>query len=135
MTVIARVLVLVVAVAAAAWFALGIRQSTDTARATALITGPAPLSAADARRASTLLSDAATLNPDQTVGILRGQLALDLRHNAAAVRILLGVTRREPDNLAAWIQLAYAAGRAGDRSILVLTGREISRLFPKLPQH
>jgi predicted Zn-dependent protease len=131
---IARGLVLVVAVLAAAWFALGVRQSTDTSEASALITGPSPLSAGQANRARSLLSSASTLNPDKTVAILRGQLAIDQHQNADAVQTLEAVTRDEPDNLSAWIQLAYAAGRAGNRGELTQAGRRISYLFPKL-QH
>ena len=131
MSIVDRVAVLVVAVAAAAWFALGIRQSTDTSRASALITGASKLSAKEARRASSLLDSASTLNPDRTIDILRGQLAIDQGHNAAAVAMLESVASAEPQNLSAWVQLAYAAARAGDRATLTRAGHEVSQLFPK----
>ena len=130
-SIVARIVVLGVAVAAAAWFALGIRQSIDTSRASALITGPAPLSAKDVSRASSLLHSASTLNPDRTVDILRGQLAIDQHRPAAAVAMLESVTRAEPQNLSAWVQLAYAAAGAGDHTVLTLAGHEVSKLFPK----
>ncbi len=131
MSTVARVAVLVAAVAATAWFAIGIRQAIDTSRAIALINGPSHLSATEARRASSLLDSASTLNPDRTIDILRGHLAIDQGHNAAALAILEPVTRAEPQNLSAWVQLAYAAARAGDRATLERAGHEVSQLFPK----
>lgn len=120
------------AVVACAWFALGVHQARDTNRASALIGGPAPLTVQQAQRAGSLLSSAATLNPDLTPEILRGQLALEQRQSARAVRILSSVTRREPLNLRAWSQLAYAAAEAGDRRTLIRAARHISALYPKL---
>ena len=120
------------AVVACAWFALGVHQARDTNRANALIGGPAPLTAQQAQRARSLLSSAATLNPDQTPEILRGQLALQQRQSRRAGRILSSVTRREPLNLHAWSELAYAAARAGDRRPLTRAARHISALYPKL---
>jgi predicted Zn-dependent protease len=132
MAMVWRVAAVGMAAVIAAWFALGIHQAVDTSQATALITGPSPLSAARAAHARALLSSAATLNPDQTVNVLRGELAMAQNQNAAAQQILVGVTRSEPQNLDAWIQLAYAAARNRDRRLLVLTGRRISGLYPKL---
>lgn len=117
---------------ACAWFALGVHQAQDTNRASALVGGPGRLSRVEAARARSLLSSAATLNPDRTPTILRGQLDSEQGAHGAAVRTLESVTRNEPMNLQAWVQLAYAAARDGDRRALVVAARHISALFPKL---
>lgn len=127
-----RVVLVAVAVVVAAWFALGIRQAVNTARATALITGQSRLTAAQARHARSLLDSASTLNPDRTVNLLRGELALAENHNASAQRILLALVHSEPKNLDAWVRLAYAAARNHDRALLVLTARRLTALYPKL---
>jgi predicted Zn-dependent protease len=127
-----RVGLLVVAVVVAAWFAVGVRQARDTDRATALVAANSPLSPKAARQAQSLLRAAGTLNPDLTIDILRGELAVNQRHDAQAERILESVTGREPLNLAAWTQLAFAAAQVGDRRTLVRAARNISALYPKL---
>jgi predicted Zn-dependent protease len=130
--VLARVSVLILAAVACAWYALGIRQAQDMQRATSLINGPSSLTPAQARHARTLLHSARTLNPDLTVDILRGELALDQGHPAVAVRALQSVTRREPQNLQAWVQLTFASAKAGDRALTVSAARHVSALFPKV---
>jgi predicted Zn-dependent protease len=104
-----RVSLVVVAVAACAWFGLGIVQSIDTTRATAIVSSPAPLTAHQAAHARSLLDSAGTLNPDKTVAILRGELASRLGQNARAIAILEGVTANEPLNADAWLTLAQVA--------------------------
>jgi predicted Zn-dependent protease len=127
-----RVAILAVAVLACAWFALGIHQVRDTTRASAMIGGSSPLSPQQARRARSLIDSAATINPDLTPAILRGQLASQQGQYRAAERILEPVTRSEPLNLQAWLQLAYASARDGDRGTLIRAGRHIAALFPKV---
>jgi predicted Zn-dependent protease len=132
MATILRSLLLLLAVAASAWFVLGVREARDTARATALVTGEAPLRPAQAQRARSLLDSAGTLNPDLTVAVTRGVLELDQNQNAAAERTLESVTRREPLNLDAWVQLAFAATRNGDRRTFAHAVGVVSALHPKL---
>jgi predicted Zn-dependent protease len=115
-----------------AWFALGAYQAGNTHDANALITGSGSLSAAQARHAQSLLHSAGKLNPDLNVDILRGELALDQHRDATAVGILESVTRREPQNLNAWVQLVFASAKAGDREITATASRHVSALFPKL---
>jgi Tfp pilus assembly protein PilF len=107
--VVLRAAILALAVVVCAWFALGVRQATDTRDATPLIDGQSRLDAARARHAASLLHAAGQLNPDAQVDILRGELALQQGNVARAQRILDDVTRREPDNLNAWIWLAHAS--------------------------
>ena len=96
-----------------------------------MIAKPAPLSAQQARQARSLLGDAEALNPDLSPEILRGQLAFDQRQYPLAERILTSVTRREPLNLQAWVQLTYAAARAGDRRTLIRAARQPLRAVPQ----
>ena len=129
----ARAALAALAVVVCAWFALGFVQARDTGRATSLITSTATVGAGDAARARSLLSSAGTLNPDQTVDILRGVLQVRTQQFAAAQRTLLAVTRREPMNLDAWVQLAFAAARNGDRALTILAADRISTLHGKVP--
>ena len=129
----ARAAAAALAVIVCAWFALGFVQARDTGRATSLITAADTVSAHDAARARSLLSSAGTLNPDQTVDILRGVLQLRTQQYAAAERTLLAVTRREPMNIDAWVQLAFAAGRNGNRALTVQAADKIRTLHGNVP--
>jgi predicted Zn-dependent protease len=99
-----RVTLIAVALIACAWFALGIRQVRDQDQAARLIEGRPP-TASQAARALRLLDGAATLNPDTQPDVVRAQVALRRGHEPKAERILLAVTRREPENIAAWYLL------------------------------
>ncbi len=100
---------------AAAWFALGVYESHAVTEARSVLAaaparaGTAHLTAAQARRANSLLHDAARLNPDETVDVLRAQVARERGDGPGARRILTGVVSREPRDLAAWIALANAS--------------------------
>ena len=104
-----RISVLVVAVAACAWFALAVVQSIDTTRATAIVSSSAPMTAQRARHVRSLLDTAQTLNPDRTITMLRGELASELNQPARAVALLESVTAAEPLNADAWVTLARVA--------------------------
>jgi predicted Zn-dependent protease len=119
------------AIAICAWFVLGVRQARDTARATALVNSSTQLSSADGARARSLLNSAGTLNPDLTVDMLRGQLALDENDNRRAAQILASVTRREPMNLDAWVLLAQAT-QTGDRQAFARAIRAVGTLDPRI---
>jgi hypothetical protein len=123
-----RALLLAAALIAAAWFALGIRQASDTAGAAAIVTSPAPLTPARARDAVHLLRAAGVLNPDTTVAQLRGRLQLREGHPQAALRTLERVARLEPMNLQAWEFVAQAALPV-DRRELEVALVHISRLY------
>ena len=109
MTVAVRTSAVIIALAVAGWYAVGIRQAHGTDGATAIVTSERTLSAGQAARADALLHEASLLNPDQEVNILRGAVASASGHEAQAVRILESVTRAEPQNLEAWLYLAKAA--------------------------
>jgi Flp pilus assembly protein TadD len=132
MSKLAQAATVAVAVVICAWFALGFVQARDTSRATALLTRATPLSRAEAARTGSLLGSAGTLNPDLTVDVLRGALQSEERNYAAAERTLLSVTRREPDNLEAWVQLAFVAAQDGDHTTAVAAARKVSALHPRV---
>jgi hypothetical protein len=92
-----------------AWFALGIRQSTDQSRAEAIIAAGPP-SPAQARRAERLLNSAGTLNPDRQIDLDRSSLLNQLGRRLAARRIALSVARAEPQNLTAWLAVGATVG-------------------------
>lgn len=106
-----RIALVAAALLACAGFALGIRQVRDQRTAERLIGGPVPLSAAKAARARRLLDRASELNPDSEPDLLRAQLDLRRQDKPAAQRILLPLTRREPENIAAWYLLEIVTFR------------------------
>jgi uncharacterized protein HemX len=101
----ARLLLLAVAIAACAWFVLGVRAEHDQSTVSALINHHRSLTAAQARAAEAQLADARTLNPDETLNILRAQVELRAGHDAKAAAIAKGIVRREPQNAGAWLAL------------------------------
>lgn len=119
-----------VAVLACAWFALGAVQAIDTSRATALLTGRSigPRRAAEIR---SLLDTAGTLNPDQSVNLLRGRVASARGRIVQARQIFLSVARAEPQNLEAWLQLAFNS-RATSYFLLALS--RVNQLLPPVRQ-
>lgn len=120
------------ALVVAAWFALGIRQTRDTAQATAIIASAASAngpSAAQAAHVRSLLRAAGTLNPDKQLDVLRGQLALLRNDNRGATRILEGVVAQEPLNVAAWVYLARAAFSV-NRHEFGIAAQRIAQLDP-----
>jgi predicted Zn-dependent protease len=122
----ARIGLAVAATIATAWFALGVYQSRAVSQARSAAVGR--LTAAQARHADDLLHDAATLNPDQAVDVLRAQVALAGGDAVRSRQILNGVVRREPQNLDAWIALTRASAndfRQRQRALL-----EILKLAP-----
>lgn len=126
---IVRGAVIVLALVASAWFGLGALQAIDANRATQVLTSSGPLTAAQAQRAHSLLTSAAVLNPDRTVDLLRGELALEQGHPLAAVRIIEGVTAAEPDNIEAWVALARVA-QHHDNAAIERAVANIGRLDP-----
>jgi hypothetical protein len=104
-----RVLVLGLALAACAWYVVGIRQARAVDQVSSIVSGGGQITPAQARHASDLLNSAAFLNPDRQVDVLRAEVKLDRGELPAARRILWRVVEGEPDNLAAWLTLARAS--------------------------
>ena len=126
-----RPAIAVFALVCCAWFALSARQAHEVAVATSIVSATPPLSSSQVHRASGALSSAASLNPDLTVDVLRGQLALAQGHRAQARNILFGVIRREPKLLAAWQQ--YALASIGDPVAFYAAQIGIKRLVRLFP--
>jgi hypothetical protein len=116
------------AVVAAAWFALGVRQARDTARAAAIVSASARPTAAQARHASDLLSAAGFLNPDRLLDVLRARLDLVRGDEPAARAILKRVTHDERFYLDAWVWLARAS--VGDLKDFYAAAYRIRQLVP-----
>lgn len=128
-----RILGAAAALIVCAWFVLGIRQSHDINAATAIISGTAPPSPAQARRARSLLDSAAQLNPDRSVDLLRSQLVLREGDPARARALALAVARSEPENIQAW--LAYGSASAHDRAAFTRALRRLDELAPPVGGH
>jgi predicted Zn-dependent protease len=97
---------LLLAVAACAWFALGIRQTRGAQEARSLATASGAPSPERAERTRAALDRAGFLNPDTYVDVLRAAFAMQQGRSADAQRRVLAITRREPENLEAWMTLA-----------------------------
>ena len=120
------------AVLVAAWFALGLRQTTATNAARSrlsVLSAPTPVAAHDI---SGQLDRAAWLNPDRGVTILRADLALAQGGTAAGRSDLEDVVRSEPDNLTAWATIAVAFART-DPQLAAHAQRKLRRLSPPVP--
>lgn len=98
-----RPTVLIVALAASAWFVIGIRQARDIATASSIVEAGQSAGRSELAAAAEMLHSAAFLNPDQEVNILRGRLAIARGQLSRARQILGTVVREEPLNLEAWI--------------------------------
>jgi len=114
-----------------AWFVLGIVQTHDAQRATAIVQGAGRLSAAQEDRADDLLSDAATLNPDRQIDLLRAQLLVREGRSTAARAILAHVLTEEPQNIDAWVALARSS--QGDPQSFRLALARARALAPVVP--
>jgi predicted Zn-dependent protease len=128
---IARAVAAAVALLVCAWFALGARQAHDTTAATSIVQANSTLTRAQARDADALVHSAALLNPDQTVNILRGRVAVEGGRDAEARRILAAVTREEPRNLEAWVALASAL--PNNEKLFRQALNRVRQLEPRIP--
>jgi predicted Zn-dependent protease len=126
-----RILAAAVALLVAAWFAIGVRQAIDTDRAAAIIAAQQYTTAARARHAESLLDDAAWLNPDRQIDVLRTQILLERGRELAARRVATSVTRAEPQNLEGWLWLAHASGT--DPALFYYALHRVRLLEPAVP--
>lgn len=127
---IIRGALIALAVVVCAWFALGAHQTHDLDAATGLVSGSSPPSPAQAQHISSLLSSAATLNPDRQVDVVRGQLELAQRRYASARQTFFGVIRSEPQNLTAWI--GYLRASPDDPAAFLRALSGLKHLDPRL---
>lgn len=128
----ARIIGVLIALVVCAWFVLGIRQAQETTKATAIVSGTAPLTRDQISQAGDLLHAAQALNPDTDVDVLRAQLDRDQNELVAARHVLEQVVAREPDNAVAWLALAESS-RGAPRTFLEALVH-VRRLAPPVPQ-
>jgi hypothetical protein len=104
---IARVALALVAVIVLAWLGVMLRDARLAAAGRdAVASNPSPAAAA---RADRLFRRARLLNPDTDPLLYRVLLAQGRGDDRVALRLALGVARREPDNFRAWSGVASAA--------------------------
>jgi len=120
------------ALAMCAWFALGIHQAQDIARATAIVS-KGSANPAQEREVRSLLRDARTLNPDRQVDVLLGEVEVEHRDYAQAREVLEALTRSEPENLLGWLWLARSA--VNDRRLLYTSLLHVIELDPEVQEH
>lgn len=123
---------LALALLIAVWFGIGVRQSTTQNHAEAIIESASRLTAAQARQASRLLDDAGTLNPNRQIELDRSTLMLERGDPVAARDDAAAVIRAEPQNVQAWLTLAYASSR--DAPVLASALHHVAELEPLIPK-
>jgi predicted Zn-dependent protease len=107
--VLARVALLVIALAAAGWLASAYPGARDEARARALLAsaGPRP-TAAERERALALLRGARRARPDGAVVLREATLLITAGRRPEAARELRRQLATEPESVTAWALLALA---------------------------
>lgn len=113
------------------WFALGYHQASSLARAEAIIYAQPFTTAARARTAEQLLSDAQTLNPDDQVRVDRVHILLERHDWRDALPLAQSVVRDEPQNIEAWLWLAHSQETNAAGVLYALhRARELEPLVP-----
>jgi predicted Zn-dependent protease len=128
-TLAVRIGLVVVAVAAMVWLALGFRASRYEARGIDLATRPKPLVAPSLRA----LIDAEANNADTRPVLLQGELFIFAGQPRRAIAPLEEVVRREPENFEGWRLLANAATASGDKGLAARAGARATALSPPVP--
>ena len=119
---------LVLALAACAWLAAGLRATRLQAEADRRVPA-AQVDREVLREKRDLLDDARWLNPDTAPPIREAQLLLFIGRDGEAIRLLQDVLRREPENYEAWRGLYQAALQVNPR-LAQEAAREARRLNP-----
>jgi hypothetical protein len=118
---------LLIAIVVACWFGLSVRQAHNTDVAEQILSNNSTLSASQTRHVGALLRSAATVNPDRSVDLLRGELAASEGNRVRASQIFAGVTRSEPLNIDAWYELANVTTNPHTLSLVL---HQIAALAP-----
>jgi predicted Zn-dependent protease len=124
-----RAVLITIAVAACAWFALAIRSSHEVDRVSSELALAAKITPAQAHSYDQALDQAATLDPDQTIETNRAEVALHAGNPGAALVIAQRVVKREPDNPYAWLLVRVLAAR-GHPALFRLAQLRIAQLVP-----
>lgn len=124
----ARIALVLVALACAAWLATSWRnESLQGAASRHLNEGPA-----GAVLAENDLRSAKTLNAGRQPDLLLVTALAAQGRPSEAVEIAVGITRSEPENLAAWVLLGDAATQAGDQGLALSARRKARDLATSL---
>jgi cytochrome c-type biogenesis protein CcmH/NrfG len=128
--VIERVAVVVVALAAAAFLAVGYtaaRAEDDLARLNVGTPRPGP---ADVARARDLAATAGRATPGERGAILEAEILRRAGEAAAATRLLQAAVEREPENAEAWLGLSRVAT---DPALRRRAAQRVRELVPPVP--
>lgn len=127
-----RVALLLVAVFAVAWFALIARSLHEQASIRADLHSHPVVSRALAVTLDRRVDQAAVLNPDRQIPMLKALIDFSAREPAAAVTIARRITREEPDNIDNWVTLEILLnGR--DPALVSEARAHIRALAPPVP--
>lgn len=129
----ARFAVAALAVAACAWFVIGVIQSNNESRATTLIDGAGPPTPAQTAQIQNWLDTARTLNPDRNIDLLRAQADVRAGQSAKALVLMKRVVRDEPRNANAWIVFGFAA-QAQSPALARMAHAQLAKLAPPVPR-
>jgi hypothetical protein len=130
---VARAIVIVLALAAAAWLAIAARSFSAQERIATLALENERPTAQDLAEARALLDRASTLNPDVRVEQGIGVLEFRTGDQAGAVETFQGLVAREPRNAELWALLARVA-RDGDPALAARAAARERALAPPLVQ-
>src|SRR3954447_8489554 len=125
----ARLGIAALAVAACAWFVLGVIQADNQSHATALVNSAGSPSRAQTADIEHSLDRAATLNPDRNIDLLRAQAEVRAGQSAKALARMKRVVAAEPRNVDAWIVFGFAA-RAQHSALAAIANAQILKLAP-----
>jgi predicted Zn-dependent protease len=129
----ARFAIAALAVVACAWFVIGVIQSDNQSRATALINGGGTPTHAQTSQIEHWLDRAGTLNPDRNIDLLRAQAEVRADQSARALVLMKRVVRAEPSNADAWVVFGFAA-QSQSPALARLAHAEVLKLAPPVPR-
>ena len=127
-----RATLVVLAAAAIAYYALGIRSLQLEDDAVKLATS-FDLTAADAERAEDLLDRAGRYDPREDNEIRKAELRIFSGEPERALELLDGVVKREPENVVAWILIVRAADLAREPGVAERARARVAELNPQAP--
>ncbi len=127
-----RIALLTVALAACAWFGLGVRSVHDQNQVNALLNTHNQLSPAQAQAAIAKLNQARVLDPDENLSILRAQVKFHSGDVAGAVVLARGIVDRAPQYADGWLVLEVLSDRI-DPALNRLAQVRLRQLVPPVP--
>jgi hypothetical protein len=121
------------AVLVCAWFALGIRAGHDIDAVNALLADHSSLTRAQATSADGRLSDAALLDPDESIDSTRAIVQARAGQPRRAVATARAVARAHGLDLNAWLVTEYLAGGGVDPAVHRSAVAHTAALVPPVP--